>query len=84
MNVFFDWWNWTMRGWRTLIANTLLILPMLWEGILVALEGLMAEVAVYKITTYIPPKYMVYYTIISIIINIILRFKSKTPVGKKI
>ena len=80
----FNFWDWTLRGWRTIIANILLALPYVWDLFISLLEAFVLEANSFKISTLIPKEYINYYTIAMVVVNILIRLDTKTPVGKKL
>jgi hypothetical protein len=71
------------KGWRTIIANAVLSLPLLWDA-LVNVGGMFLPLAdQYGIASYIPEQYKAFYAIFIVGLNIVLRFRTTTPVGQK-
>ena len=70
------------KGWRTLIANAVLSLPLLWDA-LVNVGGIFLPLAdQYGIAGYVPEQYKAFYAIFIVGLNIVLRLRTTTPVGK--
>jgi hypothetical protein len=76
-------WNYTLKGYRTIIATVILGAPYVWEGLMVLVGGFVDFAPTYKLSTYVPPEYMWAWNIAMVAANIFLRFKTTTPVGKK-
>jgi hypothetical protein len=71
------------KGWRTIIANAVLSLPLLWDA-LVNVGGMFLPLAdQYGIASYVPEQYKAFYAIFIVGLNIVLRFRTTTPVGQK-
>lgn len=60
-----------MKGWRTLLANALIVLA-----------GIIAYLDMAGLAAIIPPKYS-WVPIAIGVLNIVLRYMTTTPVGKK-
>lgn len=73
-----------LKGWRTVAIQILAAIIPVWDLLLNALDALVQGADQYSLITYVPKEYMSIYIVALVVINVFLRFRTTTPVGKKV
>jgi putative exporter of polyketide antibiotics len=75
-------WNW-LTGWRTVALNVLAGLPALWDTTLFAVSAFVPLAQQYSLFNYVPEKWKPLYALALVLMNVALRFQTRTPIGVK-
>ena len=73
-----------LRGWRTIILNIIAGVPAYWDVAILAVSAFVPAAEQYGLFEYIPDKFKPVYVAVLVVMNVILRTRTTTPVGKKL
>lgn len=73
----------SLEGYRTILLNAIAGLMPLWDTALLAISAFLPAAEHYALFSYIPEKLKPAYVAAVVVMNVLLRFQTKTPVGGK-
>jgi len=73
-----------LKGWRTISVQIIAAILPVWDILLNSLAAFVQGADQYSLVTYVPKEWMSLYILALVVINVVLRFKTTSPVGKKL
>jgi hypothetical protein len=73
----------SLKGWRTIALNVIAGILPAWDTLMMAASTFIPTAQQYGLFDYIPDKWKGVYVVVLVALNVMLRFKTNTPVGQK-